>query len=93
MQKTNINKCGVLSAVHFIEEAWHLIIPTTVKNFLVKCGFWIVHISSSDDSAAKLTEIRKMTGIVYSLLGVQFEDYVMCDIAVRVCKFRCLRRC
>jgi hypothetical protein len=46
-------KLDVLSAMHFMAEAWRLITPTTIKNCFVKCGYSIVHVSSTDDSAVK----------------------------------------
>jgi hypothetical protein len=48
-------KLDVLSAVHFIAEAWRLMTPTTIKNCFVKCGFSIDHVSSNEGSAVKLT--------------------------------------
>jgi hypothetical protein len=38
-------------AVLFIAEAWRLITPTALKNYFVKCGFPIDHVSSNNDSA------------------------------------------
>jgi hypothetical protein len=48
-------KLDVLSAVHFITEAWIFVTPTTIRNCFVKCGFCIA-VSSNDNSAVKLTE-------------------------------------
>jgi hypothetical protein len=42
--------------MHFVEEAWRFTTPTTIKNFCVKCGFSIDHVSSNYDSAVKLDE-------------------------------------
>jgi hypothetical protein len=49
-------KLDVLSAVHFIAEAWRLITLTTIKNCFVKCEFSIDYVSSAYDSAVKLNE-------------------------------------
>jgi hypothetical protein len=49
-------KLDVFSAMHFTAETWRLITPTAVKNCFVKRGFSIDHVSSSDDSAVKLSE-------------------------------------
>jgi hypothetical protein len=38
-------KLKMLYAVHFLEEAWQLTTPTTIKNCFVNCGFWIDHVS------------------------------------------------
>jgi hypothetical protein len=37
-------KMNVLSAMHFMAEAWRLITPTAIKNCLLKCGFSIDHV-------------------------------------------------
>jgi hypothetical protein len=52
-------KLDVLSAMHFITEAWRLIKPTTNKNCFVRCGFSSDHTSNNDDSALKLTEVEE----------------------------------
>jgi hypothetical protein len=49
-------KQDVLSAVHFIVEAWRLVTPTVIKNCFVKCGFSNDHVSRIDGSAVKLNE-------------------------------------
>jgi hypothetical protein len=49
-------KLDVLSAMHFIAEAWRFITPTTIKNCCVKCDFSIDHVNSNYDSAEKLDE-------------------------------------
>lgn len=61
-------KLNVLYAVYFMEEAWQLITPTTIKNCFVNCGFWIDHFSSSDNSALKMSESERLNGIIYRLL-------------------------
>jgi hypothetical protein len=48
LQDTAQMKLDVLSAEHFIEEAWRLITTNTVKNYFVKCGFSNDHVSSSE---------------------------------------------
>jgi hypothetical protein len=48
----------MLSAMHFIAEAWRLITPTTIKNFFVKCGFSNDHVSNND-SALKHSEYQE----------------------------------
>jgi hypothetical protein len=58
--QTNLN---VLSAKHFIEEAWSLITSSTIENCFMKYGFSTDHVSSNNDSA-----VKKMTGTVYNLL-------------------------
>jgi hypothetical protein len=79
-------KLDVLSAMHFIAEAWRLVTLTIIKNSFVKCGFSNDHISGNDDSAVKLKEDDW-----HSLqpLGVQFEDYTTCDSALEVCGISC----
>jgi hypothetical protein len=54
-------KLVVLSAVHFIAEAWRLITHNKIKNCFVKCDFSIDHISNTDDSAVKLNEDGTVT--------------------------------
>jgi hypothetical protein len=76
-------KLDVLSAMHFIAEAWKLITPTTIKNCFVKCGFSNDHVSSNDDNAVKLTEDEDDPHSLH-LLGVQFEDYT-CDSTPEFC--------
>jgi hypothetical protein len=51
-------KLDVLSAMHFIAEAWILIAPTTIKNCFVKCTFSTDNVSGND-SAVKLTEDKE----------------------------------
>jgi hypothetical protein len=55
----------VMSAVHFIAEAWILI---TMKNCFAKCGFLVGHVYSNDDNEVTLTEDDKRTGLVCNLL-------------------------
>jgi hypothetical protein len=77
-------KLDMLSAVHFITEAWRLIIPTVSKNCFVKCGFSIDHVNSNDDSAVKLTADEGNNWRSLQPLGVQSEEYPTCDSALKV---------
>jgi hypothetical protein len=77
-------KLDVLSAMHFIAEAWSLITPTTVKNCFVKCGFLIDHVSSNDDSAVKFSEDEEFDWHSSQPLGVHFEDHTIYDSALEV---------
>lgn len=61
-------KLNELSAVHFTVEAWKLITLTTVKNCFTECGFSFDHVYNNDDSALKLNEDEKMTGIIHNFL-------------------------
>jgi hypothetical protein len=78
-------KLNVLSAVHFIAEAWRLTTPTTIKNCFVKCGFSIDHASSKDECAVKLDEDEENKLHSLQPPGVQFEDYQTCGSAPEVC--------
>jgi len=53
-------KINLLTALHFIPEAWRQVIPTTIENCFKKCGF------SSDgeciDVNDVLSEQKKTTG-------------------------------
>jgi hypothetical protein len=75
-------KLDVLSAMHFIAEAWWMITPTTIKNCFVNCCFSISHASSTDDSARKLSDDEEDNWPLS--LGVQFEDYKTRDSALMV---------
>jgi hypothetical protein len=70
-------KPAVLSAVHFIAEAWRFITHNKIKNFFVKCDFSIDHISSTDDSAGKLNE----DGTV-RLRGMRNKDHKKQSVSV-----------
>jgi hypothetical protein len=50
LQDVTQMKLDVLSAMHFLAEAWRLIKSTTIKDVYVKCGFSNDHDSSNDDS-------------------------------------------
>jgi hypothetical protein len=81
-QDTTQMKLDVLSAMHFIAEAWRLITPNTNKNCFVRVVSQLVM------SAALMTVQRnslkmKMTTGTLSL-GVQFEDYKTCDSVLEV---------
>jgi hypothetical protein len=56
LQDTAQMKLNVLSAVLLVAEPWRWITPTANKNCFVKCSFSVDHVSSSVDSAVKLTE-------------------------------------
>jgi hypothetical protein len=49
-------KLDMISATHLIAEPSGLITHTTIKDRIVKCGFSTDHVSSSDESAVKLSE-------------------------------------
>jgi hypothetical protein len=68
------DEADVLSAMHFIAEAWRLITPTTIKNCFMNCGFSVDHVSSNVDSAMKLNEDEEVGWHSLPPLGVQFED-------------------
>jgi uncharacterized protein YunC (DUF1805 family) len=74
--------------LHLIAESWRLITLTTIKNYFVKCGFSIDHVSSKDDSAVKLTGGEEDNGYSLQPLGVQSEDYQTRDSALKVCGVR-----
>jgi hypothetical protein len=65
----------VLSATHFIVEAWRLITPTAIKNYFVNYSFSNDHVSSNNDSALKLSEEEEDDWYCLQLLGAQSEDY------------------
>jgi hypothetical protein len=48
-------KLDVLSAMTLTAEPWKLITHPTIKDYFVKCGFTIGHVSSNVASALKLT--------------------------------------
>jgi hypothetical protein len=73
-----------MSTMHFIAEAWQLI-NTTFKNRCVKCGFLTDHVSSSGDSAVKLTENEEDDWCSLQTLGVQSEDYITYKSDQKVC--------
>lgn len=59
-----------------VEEVCRLERHTTIKNCYVKCDSSNDRISSSDDSAVKLTEAEEEVGWHrLQSLGVQSEDY------------------
>jgi hypothetical protein len=72
----------VLSAMHFISQAWRLITSATIKNFFVKCGFSNDHFSSND-SVMKLNDDEKND---WHSLQVQFENCTTCGSALEVCE-------
>jgi hypothetical protein len=47
LQDATQMKLYVLSAKHFITEAWRSVTSTTIKNCFVKCGFSTDHVSSN----------------------------------------------
>jgi hypothetical protein len=73
-------KLYVLSAV-----PWRSITPTIIKNFFVKGGFLIDHVSSNDGSAANLTEVEENDWHSEQALVLQSEDYSTCDSTLKVC--------
>jgi hypothetical protein len=85
LQDTTQMKLDVLSAMHLIAEPWRLITSTIIKDCIVNCGFSIDHVSSSDDSAVKLTEDEEDDCYILQPLGMQSEDYPTCDSALEVC--------
>jgi hypothetical protein len=85
LQDATQMKLDVLSAMHFTAEALKVITPTTIKNCSVKCGFSIDHISSNDGSAVKLSDDEKDDWCSLQPLGLQFEDYTICDTTLKVC--------
>jgi hypothetical protein len=84
LQHATQMKLDVLSAVHFIAEAWRFISPTTIKNCSVKCGFSTDYVSSNDDSAVKLSEHEEDDWHSLQPLAVKSEDYI-CDSGLKVC--------
>jgi hypothetical protein len=46
LQDTSCVKLGLLSAMHFISEAWKLITLNTVKNCFEKCGLYQLSVSA-----------------------------------------------
>jgi hypothetical protein len=72
-------KLDVLSAKHFIAEAWRLMTPTKLKNYFVKCSFSNDHVSSNDDSTS---EDEHDDWQSLQPQGVQFEGYTTCDSAL-----------
>jgi hypothetical protein len=65
-------------------ETWIMITPPAIKNFIVKCGFWIEHVHSND-SGVKLIEDEEDDWQNLQSLGVQFKDYTTCNSAFEVC--------
>jgi hypothetical protein len=51
----------------------------------VKCGFPNDHVIINDKSAVKLSENEVDDWHSLQLLGMQFEDYTTCDIALEIC--------
>jgi hypothetical protein len=80
-------KLDVLSAMHFIAEAWRLITPNTIKNLCVKCDFSNDRFSNNDDSAMKLSKDEEddWYSLLVQSLGVQVEGYITCDNVLKVC--------
>jgi hypothetical protein len=56
LQDATQMKLDILSAMYLIAETWRSITPTVIEDCLLKCGFSIDHVSSTDNSAVKLTE-------------------------------------
>lgn len=67
LENTSCVRLGVLSAMHFIAEAWKLITLTTVKNCFEKCGLYQLSVCNSDDDALNLKKME-ITGIVCNLI-------------------------
>jgi hypothetical protein len=86
-------KLDVLSTMQFIAEVWQLPILTTIKNCFVKCGFLIDHVYSSNDRIMKLCENEEDDWHSLQPLGVQFEDYITCDVLSRFMKSKLLTMC
>jgi hypothetical protein len=78
-------KLDALSAMNFIVEAWRLITFTAFKNCFVKCGFYIDHVGSIDNSAVKHSEDEEDDWHSLQPRGVQSEDYTTCDSAPKFC--------
>jgi hypothetical protein len=78
-------KLDVLSAVHLIVEPWRLITPTTLNNCSVNCSFSIDHVSSNHDRAVKLNKGEVDDWHSSEPLGVQSEEYITCDSALKIC--------
>jgi hypothetical protein len=74
--------CVVCKAFH--SRTWIMITPTTIKNFIVKCDFWIERVRSND-SVVKLSEDEENDWHSLQPLGMQFEDYTTCDSGFEVC--------
>jgi hypothetical protein len=56
LQDTARMKLDMLSAMHFMAEAWRLITPTANKDSSVNCGSLTDHVGSNEDIAVKLSE-------------------------------------
>lgn len=65
----------MLSAVHFIAEAWRLITPAAINKCFVKCAFSNDYVSSNNDSAAKLNEDEEDNWHKLHPLRMLFEQY------------------
>lgn len=61
-------KLDVLSVMHFMAEAWKFVSLAAIKNCSEKCGLSVDHVYSNENNAPKLTKMKKMSGIVCSLL-------------------------
>jgi len=66
---------NLLTALHFTEEDWRQMTPTTIENCFKKCGFSSdgEYIDVSDDG---LNEQEKDNWCSLKPSGVEFEEYV-----------------
>jgi len=78
---------NLLTALHFIAEAWRQITPTTIENYFKKCGFSSdgEYIDVSDDV---LNEQEKDNWCSLKPSGVEFDEYVFYDASVSVCEIQ-----
>jgi hypothetical protein len=78
-------KLDVLSAMHFIAEAWRLITSTIIKNCFVKCGFSI--------DVSRNGDCRETLSIAYNLLECNLRTSQLMTVLLRFVDSRLLTRC
>lgn len=82
-------KLNILSALHFVAEAWRRISSLTIQNCFRKCGFMVgTEDTSSIEDITTLYDEENDDWIALRQTDINFSDYITVDSDVNVCEIQ-----